>query len=254
MPAVVGPSRLKESKTDVLPQLLEEVLSDSCPSGTCPKWVNKSLTYGPGPFQAAASALDFWKSEIMSGTFKSRVSVSYSPLVLPELSPDDFSKPDIMGAHFYLQEWGMPNMGFEPLTSRGRPPCLCHPFCLWVTARCFSNCCFSLGSRGEIACSIWEGNLHFLQHFVTSGHQPCWFSKPDVLGFQFSIADPRGEGAPRGAPLPPLGEVSGEIPPSVCHALGMPPSSFVLFFLSLANSSKGQRKDLNFKVSQFFCC
>lgn len=37
VPAVVGPSRLKESKTDVLPQLLEEVLSDSCPSGACPK-------------------------------------------------------------------------------------------------------------------------------------------------------------------------------------------------------------------------
>lgn len=89
------------------------------------------------------------------------------------------------------QEQGMPNMGFESLTSQGRPPCLCHPFCLWVTARCFSNCCFFLGSRGAIPCSIWEGNLHFLQHFVTSGHQPCWFSKPDVLGVQFSSADPR---------------------------------------------------------------
>lgn len=78
----------------------------------------------PRGFSNSASVLGLGESEFLPVPFKKRVSVSYSPPALSELSPAVFLKPDAMrGLVFPVQfSWtGEPRVGFVPLTPQGGP-------------------------------------------------------------------------------------------------------------------------------------
>ena len=96
---------------------LEKVPTDPCRSCTRPKinqWI--SFTYNPGTFQTAASVLGFW-SEFVHMPFKSRVSFSYSPLALSEVSPTGCQSQMLWWLIFPLQvpQAGEPDFGLRPM-------------------------------------------------------------------------------------------------------------------------------------------
>lgn len=80
--------------------------------------------YDPGVFQTAAFVVDLRTSEFVHRPFKNRVLVSYSPLALLKLNPDDFQSQLLWGLVLLVQvsRSGLPDMGLEPLTPL---ECLC---------------------------------------------------------------------------------------------------------------------------------
>lgn len=76
--------------------------------------------YNPGTFQTVASVLEPRVSEFVCVPFKSRVSVSYSPPVLPDVSPVDFQSQMLWAMVFLVQvsQTGELNVGLTPLSFR----------------------------------------------------------------------------------------------------------------------------------------
>ena len=77
----------------------------------------------PGSFQTTASALGLRAREILHAPFKSRVSVSYSPVALLNISPAGFQSQVFWGLIFLLQDhWaGEPDVGLGSLAPWGGP-------------------------------------------------------------------------------------------------------------------------------------
>lgn len=99
--------------------------------------------YTLGVFQTAASVSHLWLSHIACWPFKSRDSVSYSPLILPELSHTDFQSHILWELLLPLQMLRARDtqLGWIPLVSQVVPPHLGYLSCLWV-----ATCVWGVGS------------------------------------------------------------------------------------------------------------
>lgn len=98
---------------------IQESFNRSLPLRTRPKITQRiSFMYNPCTFQTPASVLGLGESESVYVPFKSKVSVSYSPLTFLNIFPHWFSKPDVMKAHTPgtgPQGWGT-EVGLRPHT------------------------------------------------------------------------------------------------------------------------------------------
>lgn len=76
-----------------------------------------SFTCNPGAFQTASLVLRLGASEVVHAPFKSRVLVSYFPLVLLDISPTSFQSQTLWALGFQVQvprAWE-PGVGLRPL-------------------------------------------------------------------------------------------------------------------------------------------
>lgn len=109
-----------------IPVLLARALKLINKSPSCIRWVLfKALHF-----------LGLRMTYIVCCTFKSRVSISYGPLALLELSPTDYQNQMCYGGLFF--QWrsagqGVPQMGLDSLTPQGGPVCLWYSLYLWVS-------------------------------------------------------------------------------------------------------------------------
>ena len=79
--------------------------------------------FHPSSFQITASALGLGMCEILHVPFKTRVSVSYSPLAVLYASPTGLENQTFSGLIFLMQnrQAGEPNVGLGLLTPWGGP-------------------------------------------------------------------------------------------------------------------------------------
>lgn len=82
---------------------------------------------GPGVFQTAAFVLGHRTSKFVHRPYKSRLLVSYNPLALLQLSPDNFKSQLLWGLIFLVL--GLSGVELEPLTHWGEPLFLWYPWC-----------------------------------------------------------------------------------------------------------------------------
>ena len=85
----------------------------------------------PGCFQSTASGLGLRAYEILHAPFKSRVSVSHSPLALWYVNPAHFQSQTFWGLTFLVQnpQAGEPDVGLWPLALWGEPLRSSYFFC-----------------------------------------------------------------------------------------------------------------------------
>ena len=111
--------------------------------GLLPLWqASPSSTSGTdlGSFQITPSVLGLRACEILLLLFKSRVSVSYSPLALSYASPTGLQSQMLWGLIFWCNTGlGSPVWGLDPsLLGENLCNCDCSPFCMSPTWGCGS--------------------------------------------------------------------------------------------------------------------
>ena len=86
--------------------------------------------YNPGSFQTVASVLGLGPNDTAFWLYMGSHLVSYRPLIFLKLGPADFQRQT--SSWYRSLGQGVSNIGLDPLTPQGWPPCLESSSFLWV--------------------------------------------------------------------------------------------------------------------------